>query len=120
MTEVKVDEVTDSSITISWSKPEDDCRINAYRVTCTDKGAGTDDMMSKDDTGGDEGQEVRGQGEEEVSESQEILVDDGDVTSATFSELGPGRVYALEVFAVCGDKESEETTLEVETSKSFS
>ena len=120
MTEVKVDEVTDSSITISWSKPEDDCCINAYRVTCTDKGADTEDVMSKGDTGGEKGKEVRGQGDEEVRSPQEILIDDGDVTSTTFSELDPGRVYALEVFTVSGDKESEETTLEVETSKRFS
>ena len=120
VTEVKVDEVTDSSITISWSKPDDSHRISAYRVTCADKDAGNEDGMSKDDTGRDKGKGVKGQGDIEVSESpQEILVDDVDVTSATFSELGPGRMYALEVFAVYGDKESEETTLEVETSKIF-
>ena len=119
MTEIKVDEVTDSSITISWSKPDDSHCISAYRVTCTDKNADNEDRMSKDDTGDNKGKGVRDQGDEEKP-PQEILVDDVDVTSATFSELGPGRVYTFEVFAVCGDKESEETTLEVETSKIFS
>lgn len=109
MANLKVEDSTHSTITVSWTKPED-CGnnvITAYRVT----------LKEDPSSARDEVEDGENQAQISVSDVQEVLVDDAEVTSATFSELPAERAYTVEVSVVCGDKESERTTLKVTTSK---
>ena len=56
---------------------------------------------------------------DEPSLLQEITVDGPDVTRATFNELESATSYVVEIFTICGDKESDGVTVAVDTSKSL-
>ena len=111
----KVDDTSDSTITISWSKPADHDNITAYRITCTAKDKPTDesnDIGTKDSQTEDTGEVLQSPA------NQEVTIDDPEATSVTFSsDLYPGKAYVFQLFCVCGKHEGDGVELEAVTSK---
>ena len=93
--QAKIEDVTDASITVSWTKPQQDYdKITQYHVTCTLKG-----------------------GEQTGSEVAEVTLDDLDVRTATMSDLKPATEYVLEVFAMKGEWDADCCRVDTRTSK---
>ncbi len=112
VSDVTVENTTDSSITISWTEPEaDSIDITAYRVTCRLKEDTDDDKAEREADDGDD-QDAASIATQDVTTLQEIKLYGSKVTRATFHELQTDQVYVLEVFAVCKDKESEGSAVE--------
>ena len=88
----QIENISETSITISWQSPQDDDTITAYRIICKPK-------------------------EAEEDGGKEKLVDDAATMTTTFEDLNAGTEYIFEVVPLMGEEEGKRFSVEAQTSK---
>lgn len=102
-------DASQSSIGLTWVKPED-CPVTGYKIKYAlkkEEQSNKEEDEDTEETGKDAG------GDEE--EKSEMLIEDGDVTSATITELQSGKDYMIEVYSLDGERSSEPVNITVKT-----